>query len=86
MCLSSSIASNDISSKTTGWILTKLSRNGPYMALFKIVQMVQVYCISGSDRQKIDLFKMKTLKIFFSETTKPGALIFGMKHLPSLFI
>ena len=31
----STIASKDISSLTTGWILTKLGRNDPYMGLFK---------------------------------------------------
>ena len=33
--LSSTIASKDICSQTTGWILTKLDRNDPYMAIFK---------------------------------------------------
>ena len=33
-CASSTIALKDIS-LTTGWILTKLGRNEPYMALFK---------------------------------------------------
>ena len=28
------IASKDISSKTAGWVLTKLGRNDPYLALF----------------------------------------------------
>ena len=31
----STIASKDISSEITGWILTKLGMNAPYMALFK---------------------------------------------------
>ena len=31
---SSTIASKDISSQTAGWILTKLGRNDPHMALF----------------------------------------------------
>ena len=34
-CASSTIASKDISSQTTGWILTKLGKNDPYMALIK---------------------------------------------------
>ena len=51
-----------------------------------IVQIVPDHCIS---RLKL-IFKMETLKIFLSETTRPRALIFGMKHLssgpqPSLF-
>ena len=32
---SSTIASNDISSLTTAWILTKLGRSDPYMDFFK---------------------------------------------------
>ena len=32
---SSTIATKDISSQITGWILTKLGRNDPHMALFK---------------------------------------------------
>ena len=50
---SSTIASKDIS-LTAAWILTKLGRNDPYMALYKNVQMVQVHCISKSHRLKID--------------------------------
>ena len=34
-CPSSTIASNDISSKTTGLVLTKLGRSDPYMAFFQ---------------------------------------------------
>ena len=50
------------SSLRTGWILTKLGRNDPYMALFKkIVQMVPVHCISRSHRLKID-FQDENLK------------------------
>ena len=41
--------------------------------------MVQVHCISRSHRLKI-YFEMKTTKIFLSETTRPRAVIFGMKH------
>ena len=44
---------------------------------FKFVQMVTVHCKSRSQRLKID-FKMKTLKIFYFETTRPRALIVGM--------
>ena len=51
---SSTIASKDIFSLTTGWNLTKLGRNYPYMYLLKIVQMVLVHCISRSRRLKID--------------------------------
>ena len=48
---SSTIASKDIS-LTTGWIFPKLGRNDPHMALFRIVQMVWVHCISRSNRLK----------------------------------
>ena len=59
---------------TTGWIFTKLSRNDPlYGPLYKIVQMVQVHCMSRSHMLKID-FQDE----IFSETTRPRALIFGM--------
>ena len=34
LCASSIIATKDISSYTTGWVLTKLGRNNPYKALF----------------------------------------------------
>ena len=36
--------------------------------------------ISLSETIRPRIFKMKTLKIFFSETTRPRALIFGMYH------
>ena len=74
---SSTIASKDISSKTTGWNLTKLCMNDPYMALF-------INCsnsISRSHRLKIDLHDAKIKKkTFFSEITRPRALISGMQH------
>ena len=42
--------------------------------------MVLVCCKSRSHRLQI-VFKMKNFKkIFLSETTRPSALIFGMKH------
>ena len=50
---SSAIASKDIS-QTTGWILTKLGRNDPYMTLLKNCSMVLVHCISRSHRLKIE--------------------------------
>ena len=69
-CPSSTISSKDIS-LTTVWILIKLGRNDPYMGLFK-------NCPNGSSPQaKID-FQDENLKIFYSETTRPRALIFGM--------
>ena len=71
------IASNDIS-LTASWILTKLDRNYSYMALFEIVQMVTVHCISRSHRLKRDFQEENFKKIFISETTRPRALIFGM--------
>jgi len=43
-----------------------------------IVKMVMIGCISRSRGQKIGL-KMQFLKIL-SETTKPWAFIFGIKH------
>ena len=74
----STIASNDISSQTTERILTKFGRNDPYMAFLKIVQMFLVHCIPGSHRLKKDFQDENFKKIFFSETTKPRVLIFGM--------
>ena len=78
LCIENTIASKDISSLTTGWILTKLGRNDPYMALFN-------NCSNGSGplhiqvtKAKNKIFKMKPLKIFLSETTRTRALIFGM--------
>ena len=59
--LSSTMASKDISSLITGWILTKLGRNDPNMTLLKIVQMVPVHCISRSHRLKQD-FQGKNFK------------------------
>ena len=45
----------------------------------KFVQMVPIHCISRSHRLKID-FQDEKLKIFFSETTRPRTLVFGMMH------
>ena len=70
----------------TGWILTKLGRNDPYMTLFK-------NCSNGSGPLHIKVtqakniyFQDETLKIFLSETTRPRALIFGMYyHLVDIY-
>ena len=43
--VSSNFDSNDISSLTTGWILTKLGRNDPYMDLFDHCLNSLVCCI-----------------------------------------
>ena len=61
-CASSTIASKDIS-KTTGWILSKIGRNDPHMALFKFFQMGTFHCISRSHRLKID-FPDNNFKIY----------------------
>ena len=42
--------------------------------------MVQVLSISRSHRLKIDFQNENFKKIFLSETTRPRALTFGMKH------
>ena len=42
---------------------------------FKCVQIVSVYCISRSQELKTD-FKLKTLKIFLSETNEPISIWF----------
>ena len=57
----------------TGWILTKLGRFGPYMALFNI-------CLNSSSplHIKVTFCKMKSSKIVSSETTR--RLIFGIQH------
>ena len=60
---SSTIVSKGISSYTSGWILTKLSRNGPYIA---------VHCIFRSHRLMIDF---QDENIFFSETTMSIAFV-----------
>ena len=49
------------------------------MALFNNCSNGSILCISRSHRQKID-FQDENLKILLSETTRPSALIFGMKH------
>ena len=54
--VSSTIASKDISYYHTGWILTKLGRNDPYVALFNNFPMVPVRYISRSHRLIIDLY------------------------------
>ena len=48
---SSTIASNGISD-------FELGKNDPYMALFKIAQMITVQCISRSHRLKVLIFGM----------------------------
>ena len=52
-CPASTITLKDISSLTTGWIRTKLSRNDPFWPSLIIVQMVPVRCISRSHMLKI---------------------------------
>ena len=69
---------NIFSSETTHWILTKLHRI-PGWSPTKVVQMVLIGCISRSRGQKIG-FQNAIFKKKFSETTRPRAFIFGIKH------
>ena len=54
------------------------------MALFRIVQMILVHCISRSHNLKID-FQDENIKKIFSETARPGALTAPSGPLQSLF-
>jgi len=51
----------------------------PGWSHIKVVQTVRIGCISRSRGQKIG-FKMKLSKIILSETTRPSAFIFNIKH------
>ena len=63
--MSSTIASKDVSSYTTGWSLTKLGRNDPFWLSSIIFREVSVSRIPRSHRLK-RIFEMKNLKIFLS--------------------
>ena len=68
---SSTIALKDIS-LTTGWILTKLGRNEPYMALFK-------NCSNGSGLLHIYICRSHRLKIDFQDENFENLLVWNHK-------
>ena len=76
---SSTNASKDTTSLATGWILTKLERNDPYMAFFDNCShwFSQLHSYR-SNELKIYIGYLNENLILFSEMSRPRGLIFGM--------